>query len=232
MILIAAAGKSKRWKNHLGVHKCMAPINGVPLIHRTIKQLSHFLDSWGDHQPIEVISYDRAFVVPPAIHRMPVKQSLLPSTGLGQSAEFWPQDDNVYLLLGDVCFTENAIKQIFMAVRDENAVTFFGHAKPRCGGNPELWRSTEGHHPELFAFSFPPQCQQSLLTAMQLADGWREQFWREKARIPISGGWFTYRILNHLPVFMHVIGPNFIELDENVTDIDSPEDYERVKTTP
>jgi CTP:molybdopterin cytidylyltransferase MocA len=228
MILIAAAGKSGRWKNHLGVHKVMAPINGVPLIHRTIKQL-------GDNPlfgEIGVICYDDSFVIPPAMQFVPHNPSPLPSTGLGQSAEFWPPDDNVYLLLGDVCFTENAIKQIFMAVRDENAVTFFGHGRPRCEGNPELWRSTAGHHPELFAFSFPPQCQGSLLNAMNLADGWREQFRHEKARIPISGGWFTYRILNHLPVFMHIIGPNFIELDENVTDLDTPEDYERVKTTP
>ena len=228
MILIAAAGKSSRWKNHLGLKKHMVPIGGVPLIHRTIQQINLFLCRFSSGDKIGVICYDPAFVIPPAIQLIPNKPSPLPFTGLGQSVEFWPENETLYLFLGDVVFTENAINQIFMQNRNEHAVTFFGHSKPVFLDHAELFGHGLAHHPELFAFSVPPECQPELLEAMKKADEWRTELMQDKAKIYMSGGWFTYRLLNHLPVFMHQIGENFIELDPEVTDIDSKEDYDRV----
>ena len=114
-IVIMAAGLCKRWKNYLGIPKQFAPVNGEPIIKRTIRLLKErgITDIWvtvrhtGQYGNLGVREYINFEHNQYSIDRLYGARELSPA---------------IYLY-GDVYYTESAIDTI---LTDSNDFRFFG----------------------------------------------------------------------------------------------------------
>lgn len=205
-VLICCAGPSSRWGNYLGVPKHLVPINNVPLIQRTTNQLNEI-----GLNNITIIGFNPQYQVDGAVLQSPTSTGL-PNTGIGHSMEFWDRNKNNLILLGDVYFSNDAIKTIFNNIGD---ITFYGRSTK--GKNGHKWG-------ELFGLSFAPDKLSTIKKGI-------EQIIQAKRRKEINraGGWELYRQLFNIPFQERCVTSNFIEIDDETEDFDVPEDYNKWK---
>lgn len=211
-IIITAAGQQTRWNRHLGVSKHMALVRGEPIIHRTIRLLH-------DRQQTDIIliAYDEAFGFDGVTVTPPSWSSTLPNTGIGISSRWWSGDSRTVILFGDVFFTEPALDTI-LAARPQT-VLWFGRSHPLKSGS---------HWKELFALSFMPFAHIFFHTHIRYVRHMRERLGRSN-----EGGWLLYRSMQGLDLStdMPRVTTNFVEIDDETTDFDSPADYDEFMAT-
>lgn len=198
--IIMCAGSAERWKNHMGTTKQMVPINGEPMLHRTIRLLKE-----RDENNI--------IVTVPSINfygKLPVPQFV-------GSNEF--DIDKVInvknliaggktiLLYGDVIFTEYAIDEIIQSCDGNPPPLFLG----RYGMNKYTKK-----HGELFAIYVN---EKTIQKAIELKELHKEELTR-------MGGWELYRYINNHPLDKHIISEHFIDIHDATDDFDYPEDYD------
>jgi choline kinase len=127
-IVIMAAGASKRWNGHLGVPKQLAPIDGEPIIHRTIrllrergvKEIYVTVREKGQYGELDAEEYIKD-VNEIAIDRIWGARDLAPCI----------------FLYGDVYYTERAIDII---LADSHDYRFFGRRFPSAiKSNKEMY---------------------------------------------------------------------------------------------
>ena len=104
-VIVAAAGNQSRWGNYLGVPKHLVPIDGEPLLRRTVRQLT-------GHEVIVVGPDD-------ARYRIPGSRLVTPSEDGGKWAgpliytqQLRDPDGRTLLLLGDTCFSDEGMATI------------------------------------------------------------------------------------------------------------------------
>lgn len=132
----------------------------------------------------------------------------LPGTGLGHSVTAWANDGKrTTVLFGDVCWSDAGLDLILAC--DAAAVTFFG----RSGPGRYLRR-----HREIFGLSFPASQQAVLLNALRHFAGIRPAGMT-------CGGWPIYAILQGRPWNDYSVSKNFVEIDDETSDFDRPEDW-------
>lgn len=117
-VVICANGKGSRWDNYLGVKKHQIPIDGEPLIHRTVRLLKEFGVS-----KILISSSDPSYEVEGTTRFSPKRNTWLidqyPPECLGEPCLF---------VLGDVYWTEKALKAVLKTTPERFA--FFQTINP------------------------------------------------------------------------------------------------------
>ena len=111
--VICANGKGSRWENYLGVTKHMIEIDGEPILHRTVRLLKNY-----GFKDIVISTSNPDYAVEGAALYTPKRNVWL--------IDQYPLElltEPVLFLLGDVYFTETAIRGILTA--PENPWTFF-----------------------------------------------------------------------------------------------------------
>lgn len=223
-VIIAAAGAQAKWDNYLNVPSHLAPLTahgGEPLLQRTIRQaLAHTSDvhlTCPDDDRYAVWS-----MLPPdgngveqfaKLHiRTPDEPSEYASTrGL------WAEDARTVLLLGDVYFTDAALRRIMADP----------HRRFRAYGRASRSRTTGCQWGELFASSWWPEQHSTMdrhLSTVHAA--------RAAGTVTRPPGWMLLRAWQGSPLHLHrVARPWFVEIDDDTDDLDYPADYDRHPAT-
>jgi hypothetical protein len=211
--IITAAGQQTRWNGHLGVSKHMALVRGEPIIHRTLRLLTE-----RGQQDIVLIAKDSGYGAYGIAPIVASDATILPLTGLGVSEPHWGPGLTV-LLFGDVYFTEQAINTVINVQPAVGDVLWFGRAGEGVAGS---------HWKELFAVSFHYEAQANLRSHMNRVREVRDSIGR-----PGEGGWLVYRSLRglNLRAYYPVTAGNFVDITDETTDFDSPEDYDEFIAT-
>lgn len=213
-VIIICAGDATRWNNHLGVSKHLAPINGEPILMRTIRLLKSrgirknqiFVVSKEEY-PVDAVTY-----IPKLNKQNHDADKFL------SSKELWDDEGRTIILYGDVYFSENAIDTI---LKDES--TFW---RMFCRPLP----STKYGYPygECFAVSFMPIDQEYALKNL------KKLVYLYKAEVLSRiGGWEWARVMAGVNVSVlhlhHTMLDNYIVIDDETDDMDYPEDYDLIK---
>ncbi len=196
--VICANGKGGRWNNYLGVKKQMIPIDGEPLLHRTVRLLRQFGAS-----KILISASDPSFEVEGATRFTPKRSTWLidqhPTECLTEPCVF---------LLGDVYWTENALKTVMETTPERFA--FFHKKNPVNGWEEEFAIKAVDY--EAFKAAIKAY-RQDLFKGLAQDKGGRE------LRMKLLGLSYAECYRNHDCV---VWLP-----DDETCDFDWPEDYDR-----
>lgn len=218
--IIIAAGEGTRWDDHLGVPKHFAPVDGTPIIERTVLLCRMFGidDVWiaGPDDDRYRIDGSRLFVPQPMPEAHEASKFL-------DSRELWLRDEGrTFVLYGDVYFTRNTFKRMMAETRD--AWFLWGRAfESTFTGNGDG---------ELFAQTFFPgqiaQHERELWNAVRLYD---------EGVLGRIGGWEHYRLMQGFHLYessevndmllRHFVGDNFHYIDDFTEDFDYAVSYEK-----
>lgn len=208
--IIMAAGEGKRWNNYLGVPKHLVNINGETLLQRTVRLLKN-----NNVNNIYITSSDERYDVDGAIRYKPQNNEFEIDRFLC-CEEIWSNKCTVFLY-GDCYYTDEAIKTI---------------VNSKCNGYHYYGRLTGNDvkkYGEIFAVKikntekFKNAC---LIIRNGLKDG----------TVNRGLGWETYKILegknpNMTPTefreWIKSEHKNFVVIDDDTEDFDTPEDYEK-----
>lgn len=170
-IFIACAGSASRWGNYLGVPKQLVPIDGQPLLHRTVDLLR-------SRGAVDIfIVTDRSDLEVPGCRILHPEDSRWLVATLLSTRSGW--SGRILLLLGDVWYSPAAMDQM---VAFEGELRFFGRSTPN-----EL---TGRQHGEMFGVSFAeaaiPRVTRCLEEAVFYASATQGPRLRRLLRIPIT----------------------------------------------
>ena len=126
---------------------------------------------------------------------------------------FYPMREETTYLFGDVMYTDKAIKTIIESETDN--VLFFGSLNLNRKDNFKEWEEPFG-----FKVVNMRLFRAGIEACKELYDEGKTR------RHPIS--WELYRVINGYPVNEHIIGANYVAIDDKTTDFDTPEEYERI----
>lgn len=201
--VILAAGDGSRWGNYLGVAKHFAPIDGQPILHRTVDLLREHTDD------IVIVAPPRNLQPYVVINTATEPADLHPGNGEADkflsSRHLWNRDGYTALIYGDCFFTEEAIATI-MASRTDS-----WHLYCRFGPNPFTGRRWG----ENFAFTFNEAGGDEVAAgALSLIDNTPNDR---------NGGWELYRHLTGATE--HENRGNATEIIDWSDDLDYPSDW-------
>ena len=196
-----------KWCGFRPVPPQLLPVDGVPLLVRTIRQVRRFAD-------------DIHVTVPPNDWRFRLAGVVLHERGEDYPSEYastrdlWNESGRTVLLLGDVYWGHSAIETVMACdVRDYRV---FGRFKAsRVLGTPAG---------EVFAASWWPHNHAALDRHLDIVHRTRAA-----GTVTRPPGWMLLRSWQGTPLAKHrVRQPWWIEIDDGETDdIDRPQDYER-----
>jgi hypothetical protein len=201
-----AGGSGARWGNYMGIPKHLVPIDGVPLLHRTVAQ---FLDR---HVEVVVLAppdpryqVNRAWTVRPEFTDCDTDKFL-------SSMPWWHYSAPTTVVYGDCYLTDLAVD----ALTRGRGMTWVGRA-----GASNITGCPWG---ELFGVTVDASHHGKLASAILQVRG---QLLAE--RIPRGGGWEVYRATQGMGLLPdhHAIRGDFVEVDDWSDDFDFPEDYDR-----
>lgn len=203
--IIIAAGKMRRWKNHLGVPKYLIEIGGETLIDRQIRLLKRFgvSDIYLCTNNESLKNHPNFFL---AKNELDIELDRFYNT-----RSLWNTRE-VLLLFGDTWYSREAMKTIIKTKYED--FMFFGRSgafnyEGKKWGGGEIFAIKSVNH-SLFWNAF------HIL---------HEKLIREE--ISRAQGWELYRQLVDLPLDKHQITQNFIEINDKTNDFDDPKDYKR-----
>lgn len=206
-IMIACAGPQNKWKNHKGVPSHLVrDRTGEPILHRTIRQLAE--------QGVD--RHEIVIVAPPGDDRytLPGIETVGTHAGLTEfhsTMDHWkqhPGNRNV-LLLGDVFFTDSAIRRI---LRYEGyALKFFGHSERNLlTGSP---------YGELLGYSWCAESNPAIKESLVKIERMQQQ-----RRVTRFTGWELLRWLQGTDLNKHLVLPGYLE---EIVDLSGDLDYPR-----
>ncbi|MFJ2004808.1 hypothetical protein [Streptomyces chartreusis] len=229
-VIVAAAGPQAKWGGYLGMRSHFVPVRSVldrdeglvPLLGRTLGQLADYTDDvWltipqDDPGPYEVLA--KAYGVRTRRATPDCRNEFESSRPL------WTFDAVNVLLLGDVWYTDEALRTILteavVTLANEDGFKFFGREKlSKITGSP--WG-------EIFANSWRGRNTPRM---SELTDAVRRE--QDAGRADATKhGWTMLRMLQGTPLRQHeVLPPWWVEVDDATDDIDFPADYRRHPAT-
>lgn len=200
--LVICAGEGKRWDNHLGAPKHFAPVDGEPILARTVR-----LFDWAD---VKIVApgdsrycFDGTELVVP---------QLRPNLGgydkFWSSEHLWSATGRTIILYGDVYFTDEAADTI----RSDSRREWLLFARPHGSA------LTGRPFGECFAQSFYPEHHDEARRALTAAS---EQFGD-------GGGWEQYLVLCGADRHCFPLPQDrMVVIDDWTDDFDWPIDYQR-----
>lgn len=132
--------------------------------------------------------------------------SPLPGTGLGNSVPHWKCDRRNTVLFADVAWSDAALDRVLEC--EAGGVFWFGRAE----------ENRHGRNREIFGLSFDPAAQDMLLHAIRVWAAMRLEGNE-------AGGWPVYQILSGRRPDSNIVKENFMEIDDETSDFDTPGDY-------
>lgn len=220
--IIIAAGEATRWDNYLGVEKHFIEIEGEPIIHRTVRLLNEqgVDDVW-------VVGKDDRYDIQGSTLYVPTfHPEYYDADKFLNSKDLWLHDARNLVLYGDVYFTERAIWKIMHPPYDP--VSESKPVRDRSGwylyARPFGSDTTGNGDGECFAQAIMPNdLRQHERELFNLVEDFKE------GRLGRIGGWEHYRRMIGLPENMlhrHLVGDNFINVDDWTDDFDTPHSYD------
>lgn len=212
--IILCGGRNSRWKGYRGTHrKHLVKVEGEILLSRTLRLVAAYepartfvvvneddLDLYKAYLSNNTELYGIKETVP---HQTDAYKFL-------SSKELWNPTGRTIVLLGDVWFSENAIKTIFKNPADD--WTAFGrNGASKFTGHP---------YGELFAHSFTDYREHEL-TLDKL-----DEMYRAGTCKRVASGWAHYQLMIGKDPNIHTVGPRFVEIDDFTDDFDCPEDFD------
>lgn len=203
-VVIAAAGPQTKWDNHLGVPSHLVECNGEPLLARTIRQARKL------SKDIHLISPDDdRYALPGVVRHIRGPEG----NEYTSTRDLWHPKERTVLLLGDVYFTDMAMRRIASG----------STADYRCFGRYRASRHTGTPYGEIFAASWGASLHAKL--DLHLAEVARLRETKECMR---PAGWVLLRLWQGTPPGRHLVRrPYFVTIDDLTDDIDYPEDHRR-----
>lgn len=205
--IIICAGEATRWNNHMGVSKHFAEVDGEPILQRTVRLANKYTDRVFVVAKTPDYKLDGAKLFVPKLD--PTNED---ADKYLSSRDLWNLGGRTVVLLGDVFFTESAMRKIFSFKKREWQV-FGRYDASQLTGTP--WG-------ELFAQSFYPEHIPEHLSNLNYIANLR----REGA-IDRCSGWEHYRAMAGIELTEHKITKRFYEINDWTDDFDFPEDYDR-----
>lgn len=203
-VVIAAAGPQTKWNNHLGVPSHLVEVDGEPLLARTIRQAQTLTKDVHLTSPDDD-RYDFPGVVR---HIRGPEGNEYTST-----RDLWSDRSRTVLLLGDVYFTDAAIRVIAGGSPTDYRV-FGRYRASRRTGTP---------YGEIFAASWGHRQRTKLDTLLA-----EVAHLRETGECTRPAGWVLLRLYQRTPPGRHLVKrPYFVTIDDLTDDIDYPADYDR-----
>lgn len=205
-VIILCNGTDAGWNGHLGVRKQLIPVDGEPILCRTVRQLTErgvsSLTIATSHRELEVPGAD-IFVPGEA----PTYRNSHPP-GLAVSPLFVWSDQPTILLLGDVRYSDAAMDTI---VRPVDSWTFYCRFGPTGPDSQPI--GGEG-----WAIQFnPADLVQYLSVLLKLDD----------LAIPGQHWWQQYRMMNGADPLVHRVLGTPVIIDDETEDFDYPSDLDR-----
>lgn len=184
-------------------------INGEKLIQRTIRLLKE-----NGIKDIIVTSHDKRFDNLGAVRYEPLFNDYKPKENEGYWLSAFPIeliDEPLTFLLGDVYYSENAIKTI---VESKTTSILFFCTDKRLGYDERYIK----HHDEPLAFKVINYelFKESIYIVKKMKDN------RVTHREPIM--WELYRVINGIDVNTHILTDNYIAINDETCDIDTEKD--------
>lgn len=211
--LILCAGVGYRWHDYLGVRKQLLPLEGEPILHRTVRQLQ----GKGNGEVIVVAPDLPGYHLEGAGLFTPSKAD---PTGvqvdkLLSSREIWNEDGPTVCMWGDVWWSDEAIEQM-TAWDGEGWHSWY---------RPGVSHTTGTGNGEYFAIGFDPSNHAKVEGACQ-----RVIDLHNRNLIPWqnTGAWSHYRAMLDLPdpmIHGWHDGRNATLIDDWTDDFDHPGDY-------
>lgn len=206
--IIVSAGEGTRWGKYMGIDKSDVVIEkDEPILRRTIRQVqAHGAD-------VAIYSKKRdvyGFKTNPPQN----KPEWGEANKLFSCLDSWNENGRTIILFGDTYFTEGAIDKIMQ--HDKNGFWVFGR--------PFDSKTTGKPYGEIYALSFYPEDKERLLFALNRVSKLEERGVIEKANV-----WAVYRAMLKLPddiMHEHIVGSNFVNIDDWTEDFDYPHDYD------
>ena len=205
--IIMAGGHYKKWPD---MPKHMVEINGEPLVARTIRLLRS-----AGVEDIAISSdnpiYDQ-FDVPVLKHDNKYELDLECSHGDWYDA-FYPTDDPVCYIFGDVVFSPVAINKIVETETDD--VMFFASAPPFAPVYCKPWAEP---------FAFKVVNNKHFFSEIERAKRYEKEklFYRQ----PVS--WELWQLIKQTPI-NRIDYNNYVAINDYTCDIDTPEDIKLFK---
>lgn len=204
--IIMAGGKYKKWGEK---SKHLIEINGEPLVARTIRLLRE-----NGVEDIAISTNNPGFEqfgIPILRHE---NNYMLGNEGEGSVNNwldaFYPTDDPVCYLMGDVVFSPYAIKTIVETDTDD--IQFFASAEPLAPEYPKKWAEPFG-----FKVINHTKFRECIAKALQYEK--EGLFYRQ----PVS--WELWQLIKRTPI-NRIDYNNYCAINDYTCDIDSPEDIQ------
>lgn len=206
--IIMCGGNYKQWETP----KQLQIVNGETLIARTIRLLKE-----NGITDIAISSNDPRFDnfgVPRLEHKNDFETNGKKTIKGYWVDAFYPTDESVTYLFGDVYYTDYAISKI----RDNstNGVLFFGSRKINRENYHKEWEEP---------FAFKVANQEMFRKAIDTCKFMKDK--KKTKREPIA--WEVYRVLNGIDINTHLIKDNYVAIDDETTDFDYPEELEEMR---
>lgn len=213
-VIIACAGPQVKWNNHLGVSSHFAPVRvspaseeREPLLMRTLGQVARYTRDVIITCPEGDARYCLGGVTTYVGHG---------SSEFDSSRDFWSEEDRTVLLLGDVYFSDLALRRI-MGYAEHNYRVFGRH-----GGS----MITHTPYGEIFAHSWWPEHHREIDRHLENVEAGRAE------GIMRPHGWMLLRSFQGGKLNRHIVMSSyFTEINDWTDDIDFPEDFERHPAT-
>ena len=223
-VIIRCAGGARRWADYLGVPKHLAPINGEPVLHRTVRLCNEIAPDADVKVIVQDLS-DKRYKVPGS-SRSTDKPT--PEYGdvdkIASSRHLWDRERTV-TMWGDIWWTRQAITDVLTADHND------WHAWLRFG--------PDGEGGELFAFSWPSEAHDQVFDAIArvvAAQQAGKLTGTAKGGLNVPGGWALYRSLAGVDLLDHGDHGNCTIVDDWTEDFDTAHDWDewcyRWATTP
>ncbi len=205
--IIICAGEATRWANYMNVPKHFAPVDGEPILHRTIRLASKYTST------IYVVAKSQNYKIKNSQLFVPKLDTTNEDADkFLSSKDLWNLGGRTIVFYGDVFFTDDAMRQIFTH-RKREWTLFAREHESKITGTP---------YGECFAQSFYPENIPEHLSNLN-----RIAYERREGIIDRCGGWEHYRAMADVDLKEHRINGRFYDIDDYTDDFDYPDDYDR-----
>ena len=204
--IIMAGGQYDKWN----IPKHLTPIKGEPIVARTIRLLRE-----NGVEDIAISTNQGGFYdfgVPVLIHKNEYRLGLVTTDGHWLNA-FYPMDEPVCYLFGDVVFSPEAIRTIVNTQTD--SIEFFASAEPLPENYPKPWAEP---------FAFKVVDTKLFFESIERAKRYDEEgcFYR------MAVSWELWQVIKRTPL-NRIDYSNYTAINDWTCDIDSPEDVEKIE---